>query len=243
MPDIKILGISGTPVKDGNCDTMVKEALKAAEGLSDSKLGKVETEFITLADKEIAMCRHCQWCIENRQPCKIKDDVHMIFDRIDKNHALLIGAPTWFNTIAPPLLIMLSRARYYGFFTHMFRNKVVAALTTGFLGFGLQHTLDTLREMTGMSYMIPVAEAQPVASTRAFGQRPAYFEHGVLDDTWGMMQVRTAGIRVVEITRMIRYATEAGIVLPEEHLVTVTGGRIRPPKEKVFVEGAWREKA
>ena len=70
MPDIKILGISGTPVEDGNCGTMVKEALKVAEELSDPKLGHVETEFITLADKEIAMCKHCQWCIENRSPCK-----------------------------------------------------------------------------------------------------------------------------------------------------------------------------
>lgn len=242
MPDIKILGISGTPVKDGNCDTMVKEALKVAERLSDPKLGHVETEFITLADKEIAMCKHCQWCIENRSPCKYKDDAHMVYDRIDKNDAIIMGAPTWVGTISPPLLNLFSRIRYYAFFTHMTRNKVVAALTTGFLGFGLQHTVDTIRQMSGLAYMLPVAEAQSVASARTLGQRPAYLEHGVLDDKWGMMQVREAATRVVEITRMIKYATEAGIVLPDEHKRTVTGGRVKPPEKRVLVEGVWRER-
>ncbi len=31
--DIKILGLSATPVKDGNCDTFVKESLKGAREL------------------------------------------------------------------------------------------------------------------------------------------------------------------------------------------------------------------
>jgi len=49
--NIKVLGISGTPIKGGNCDTMVQEALKSA-----AQVPGVETEFITLADKQIAMC-------------------------------------------------------------------------------------------------------------------------------------------------------------------------------------------
>ncbi len=52
---VRILGISGTPVKGGNCDRLVKESLKAAK-----QIGNVETEFVTLADKKIAMCQHCQ---------------------------------------------------------------------------------------------------------------------------------------------------------------------------------------
>jgi multimeric flavodoxin WrbA len=67
--DIRILGISGSPIEGGNCDVMVQEALKTA-----AEIPGVETEFITLANKQIALCRHCQWCIENRSPCKIQDD-------------------------------------------------------------------------------------------------------------------------------------------------------------------------
>ena len=45
---INILGISGTVVKDGNCDKLVKEALKAARESGDD----IETRFVTMADKE-----------------------------------------------------------------------------------------------------------------------------------------------------------------------------------------------
>jgi hypothetical protein len=47
---------------------------------------------------------------------------------------------------------------------------------------------------------------------------------------------------VAEIARMVKYATEAGIVLPDEYKLTVTGQKVRPCEEKVFVEGVWREK-
>src|SRR4030042_1043014 len=64
MPvNIKVLGLSATPIKGGNCDTMVQEALKTA-----AQVPGVETEFITLADKQVAMCQHCQWGIDSRFP-------------------------------------------------------------------------------------------------------------------------------------------------------------------------------
>jgi multimeric flavodoxin WrbA len=48
--DIRILGISGSPIEGGNCDVMVQEALKTA-----AEIPGVETEFITLANKQITM--------------------------------------------------------------------------------------------------------------------------------------------------------------------------------------------
>ena len=74
---IRVVGVSGTPIKGGNCDTMVQEALNVAKSI-----GNVETEFITMADKKVEMCRHCQYCIEHRVPCKIKDDHAMIIEAL-----------------------------------------------------------------------------------------------------------------------------------------------------------------
>ena len=65
----KILGISGTPIKGGNCDKAVQAALESAATIEG-----IETEFITLADKKIASCIHCQYCIKNMVPCKFEDD-------------------------------------------------------------------------------------------------------------------------------------------------------------------------
>ena len=238
MTKVKILGISGTVIEDGNCDKMVQESLEAC-----TELGDVETEFITLADKEIAMCKHCQWCIENMGPCKIKDDAHLVYDKIEQSDGLILGGPTWYNTLSPPLLILLSRTRYICFFTHKWRNKPVGLLTLGYLGYGLDNALTVMRNIPWAFGMLVVGEARAIGTGRVFGRRPDYLEHGVLDDTFGMLQAHQVGYRVVEVARMIKFATENGITVPDKYKFTVTGGRVRPREEKVFVEGAWREKA
>ena len=238
MVNVKILGISATPIKDGNCDTMVREALKACAELDD-----VETEFITLADKEIATCKHCQWCVENMAPCKIKDDVPVVYDKMTECDGLILGSPVWFNTLSPFLLNLFSRARYYVFFTHRFRNKPAGLLTLGFLGYGLDNAISVMKDIVCAANMIPVATAKAIASGRVFGRRPDYLEHGVLDDSFGVMKARHAGYRVVEIARMIKYASSNGVTIPDNYKFTVTGGRVRPREEKIFVKATWREKS
>ena len=235
MVNIKVLGISGTPVKGGNCDTAVLEALKAA-----AEMGGVETEFVTLADKEVAACKHCQWCIENRARCRVQDDAHSIFDMMESADGLIFGAPTWLRTLAPPLLNLFSRGRTTNFFFQSLRNKVGAFIALGFLGFGMEPTLAVMEGLVYGHGVIPVARAIALSSTAAYGQRPAYLEHGVLDDSRGMRQVHNAGKRVVEVARMIKYATQAGIVVPEP--INMSTGTIIRPRDKVFVDGVWRDK-
>jgi hypothetical protein len=50
------------------------------------------------------------------------------------------------------------------------------------------------------------------------------------------------GIRVVEVTRMIKYATEQCIILPDEYKTTVFGGHWERGKDKVYTDGVWRDK-
>ena len=128
------------------------------------------------------------------------------------------------------------------FFSHEFRNKVVGLVTVGFLGFGLEHCLDCLKNLVMPSNMIPVAEAPVIASAVAFGQRAEYLEHGAIDNSQGMFRARMIGPRVVEMARMIKYATANGIVIPEQFKRTWTGGRLKPSERMEFVEGVWRLK-
>jgi multimeric flavodoxin WrbA len=237
MDNITILGLSATPIKDGNCDKLVKYALNAA-----AELGHVDTAFMSTAGKDIKACIHCQWCIENRAPCKFQDDVQEIFDEIEKCDGLIVGSPAWINTLSPFLLNIFSRARYLAFFTNKFRNRVAGMLTLGFLGFGLEHALDTMGNIISSFHMIPVANGSALASTRAYGQRPSYLKNGVLDDKWGLLQVKEVATRVVELTRMIKYAREAGVGLPEQLQRTVTGGKVVDADQKVFIDGVWRDK-
>lgn len=233
---IKLVGISGTPIKGGNCDTMLQAALSSVQGIPG-----VETEFITLADKQIALCRHCQWCIENRAPCKIQDDAHAVFDKMLKADGLILGAPVWNVGAAPLFATLISRWRYHQFFTYNFRNKVSGLLTVGFLGMGMERALEDL-EVVGRGAGFVVARGWAIASSAAFGQRPGYLEHGVLDDKAGMTRVRNVATKVVEISRMVKYATEAGVTLPEEYTTTFRGVRLKDKDKKVFTDGVWRDK-
>jgi multimeric flavodoxin WrbA len=227
MVMVKILGISGTVIKDGNCDVLVKEALKAAEESGSD----VETRFITMADKEVAMCKHCQYCIENHSPCKIKDDAPMIFQAMEESDGIIMGGPTWCLTLAPPLINLASRARHIHFFTQSMRDKVGGGITLGWLGVGLEDALHALESVMMTWRLIRVGRAFAKSSSQAMGDRPDYMEHGVLNDTWGLSRVRALAKRVAEVARMIKFAKEQGITLSP-----------LSKKEKVFVDGVWRDK-
>ena len=243
--NVKILGISGTVIKDGNCDTLVKEALKGAEEIGETVGGGVETEFFPLADKEIAMCEHCQWCIENRSPCRIQDDFHLMYDKLKQCDGFILGAPAWFRTCAPQILVAWSRLRHSVFFSHELRNKPGGAVSVGFFGFGLEHALDVLQGLANIGEMV-VGGASALASTAAFGERPAYLENGVLDDVQGVRRVRLVGMKVAEVARMIRFAKDNGCVLPDEYrLRTRFGAKVRLTEEDrsemEMVDGVWRK--
>ncbi len=216
----KILGISGTPIKGGNCDKAVLAALEAA-----TELEGVETEFISLADKKIASCMHCQDCILKKEPCKFKDDATWIIDTIAEADGMIWGAPVWTHAIPPQLINLTSRCRYQVFFTGDFRNIVFGSLTVSWFGVGEEFALMTMEAIAGNWLMIPVARAWAKVSTAAYGQRPQYTEHGVLDDSAGMVRVRLVGTRVAEIAKMLKYAAMAHIGLPPEEQRSITCGK------------------
>ena len=73
--------------------------------------------------------------------------------------------------------------------------------------------------------VLPVYRGWARVSAIAFGQRPEYMEHGALDDTPGMHRIRTMAKRVVEISRKIKFADQAGVGLPESEIRSITCGR------------------
>ncbi|MFC1859570.1 flavodoxin family protein [Thermodesulfobacteriota bacterium] len=217
---IKITGISGTMIKGGNCDKVMVEALKTAESFDH-----VETEFITLADKEIMACKHCQWCIENRKPCKYNDDATWILDKMVESDGLIWGSPVWSHTIAPWMMNLCSRSRFMAFMTGELRDKVLGTYVISWFGVGEEMALMTLEALGHNVLMLPVYRGWARVSKIAFGERPDYMENGALDDTSGMVRIRTMAKRVVEISRKMKFAEQHGIGLPENETRSITCGR------------------
>lgn len=103
--DMRVVGISGSPRRGGNTDTIVWEALSAAE-----KAG-VEVELISLADYQLQPCNGCQTCFDTGS-CVIEDDVEKLYQKIVNADGLILGSPSYFQGITAQMKIFIDRIGY-----------------------------------------------------------------------------------------------------------------------------------
>ena len=69
--NLKIIGVSGSP-RHANTEVMVKHALEAAKSIETPEVS-VETQFISLAQKNVRGCLNCRGCVRTGK-CVLKDD-------------------------------------------------------------------------------------------------------------------------------------------------------------------------
>ena len=68
--NLKIIGVSGSP-RHANTEVMVKHALEAAKSIETPEVS-VETQFISLAQKNVRGCLNCRGCVRTGK-CVLKD--------------------------------------------------------------------------------------------------------------------------------------------------------------------------
>jgi multimeric flavodoxin WrbA len=217
--EIKILGICGSPIKGGNTEVFLGEALKVAR-----EMDGVSTEMISLAGKKIEDCRHCNWCITKQGEgmiCATKDDMQEIYPKILQADALLIATPTYFTRLSGYTATFMDRFRailmgkhYHGSLT----NKVVGALTVlWWRNFGAETALLSIVSALMAANMIVVGSGEGVCQFGAVGMSSeggtGKFDRedklGVLKDERGIKSAHTLARRVVEVTRMLKAGKEA----------------------------------
>lgn len=86
---MKVLGVSGSPIKDSNTDRALKAVLEST-GL--------ETEFVKLADYTIAPCKACLGCVKANR-CVIEDDGIALAEKAKHADALVIAGFTPYSTL------------------------------------------------------------------------------------------------------------------------------------------------
>lgn len=98
---MKIIGIVGSPRKEGNTEFLVRKALESVDK-------DIETEIITLNDKTIGHCRACGFkvCSEG---CILKDDMINIYPKILQADGIIIGSPTYFAMPSSLICAFLQR--------------------------------------------------------------------------------------------------------------------------------------
>ncbi len=84
----RVLGISGSPVKDSNTDLLVKTIMDASG---------VEGEFVKLSSIHISPCMACKKCAYTNQ-CVLDDDFKWLSGKVLNADALVIGTPVMYGS-------------------------------------------------------------------------------------------------------------------------------------------------
>lgn len=86
---MKILGISGSNRRDGNCFHLLQKCLSS---ISPSN----QTQIIQFANLKINPCNHCWERCGNNFECVIQDDFQTLFTEMKLSDRLIIACPRYF---------------------------------------------------------------------------------------------------------------------------------------------------
>jgi len=153
---VLVVGIAGSPRLNGNTAYAVQRALDviAGEGL--------ETEFITLADKNIGFCTGCYAC-RATHTCVIDDDMQPIYEALRRADGLVLGSPVYMGLVSAQLKAFMDR-------TVLFRlggpfelsGKAGAGIACGaFRNGGQEQVLQSIHTFLLQHDMYVVSDGQP----------------------------------------------------------------------------------
>ena len=216
--EIRVLGVCGSPVKGGNTEVFLNEALKVAQGL-----GNISVEMIPLAGKRIEDCQHCNWCIAKQKKgkfCAIKDDMVEIYPKLLEADALLLATPTYSARLSGYLASFMDRFRAVvlgKYYRRMLTNKVGGALTVAWRRNSGPETalLSVISAFLGWGMIVVTPGeggcqfgAVGLSSEEGTGKFDPEDKLGVLKDKLGIRSAHALARRMVEITCTVKAGSE-----------------------------------
>ena len=123
---MKIVGICGSP-REGATEFLLKKALDELE-MEDS----FETTFISVKDKKISPCMHCNHCVESKGECSIHDDMYEIHKALRQADGIILASPIHFGSISAQLKAVIDRCQAMIMEDlDIFKNKVGISIVVG----------------------------------------------------------------------------------------------------------------
>jgi len=101
---MKVLGISTSPRLKGNSDLLLRRSLAGAESAG------AQTEYLRLADLNIAPCVECNSCYKTGK-CRIEDDYQAVSARMLDAHRLIFATPIFFMTVCAQAKMLIDRCQ------------------------------------------------------------------------------------------------------------------------------------
>lgn len=121
---MKILSIQGSPNKNRNTATLLKNYLY---GVEDTYPDAEVTE-INLADKDIKGCIGCAHCRKNKGQCATKDDMQEIYPLLNECNAIVLATPVYFWNMTSQTKAFIDR--WFALGLEPWKGKKLTLLTT-----------------------------------------------------------------------------------------------------------------
>jgi multimeric flavodoxin WrbA len=108
----RLLGISGSPVKDGNVETFIRRAI---ESVSNKDLAY---DIVNLSTLKINDCIHCNFCIAKQTEgryCALKDDAQAVFEKAEAADIIILASPVYFMRTSGRMASLIDRFRVFAY--------------------------------------------------------------------------------------------------------------------------------
>lgn len=119
---MRVLGLVGSPRKEGNTDLLVNRIL---DGASESNHF---TEKVYLYELDIAPCIDCRSCKKGKFNCVINDDMQRLYPKIEGADVIVFGTPLYWYGPTGKMKLMIDRLRPYITSKKMINKKALVVV-------------------------------------------------------------------------------------------------------------------
>ena len=104
LPKLKVLGIAGSPRKEGNTDLLLEQVL---DGASNKQ---TEIKKVVLRELSIAPCLHCDGCLK-AGTCVQHDDMQWLYKDLREVDCIVLASPIFFMGLTAQTKAMIDRCQ------------------------------------------------------------------------------------------------------------------------------------
>jgi len=189
-----IVGLNGSPQKEGNTWFLLKEALKAAEELG----AKTEILHVTGATDElkIPFCNNCTNPCQG--VCYKNEKIGELLETLKKADGIIMGSPVYFGSVTGQLKSFWDKTRHLRK-DKFFLNTVGGAVAVGGSRFGGQETtIKAIHDMMLVQGMLLVGDGykdDDAGHQGVCAQKPAE------NDSFAIKRAQIMGKRVAEVAK------------------------------------------
>ena len=209
----QIIGISSSPVKNGNTETLLDHMMKIGKNIG------CDTKSVKLSGMDIKECIHCNACISKQKKhkyCMLQDDAQTVFEMAEEADILLFASPVYHMRTNARMAALLDRMRVFIFgniSSGKLKNKVGISAAVAWKRHGGFETTHLSHMYAFFNFdMIPVGchhsisplGASVVSSRDGHGIFEKDIKLGILEDKAGLKSGEMIIKRAVEVSKSLK---------------------------------------